>query len=212
MKRVMLVRHGETIWHAENRYAGRSDIELTPVGEAQAQQLAAWAAHADLNAVWSSPLLRAQCTAQAAADAAALSLQMDQRLIEIDFGRGEGLTSAEMHALFPAERAAFERDPVQHHLPGGEDPKVAAIRGMAALEDIAAALPAKGCALVVAHSTLLRLLLCRSLGLSLSRYRSVFPRLSNVTGTELAFRNGHISLLNFNTPLLPWERELSSHA
>ena len=212
MRRLVLVRHGETIWHAENRYAGRSDIELTPAGEVQAQQLAAWAIHAGLNAVWSSPLLRARRTAEAAAEAAVLPLQMDERLIEIDFGRGEGKTATEMKALFPTERVAFERDPVLHHLPDGEDPIEASARGMAALEDIAAALPERGRALVVTHSTLLRLLLCRALGLSLSRYRNVFPRLSNVTGTELGFRNGQVSLLNFNTPLLSWETESSSHA
>lgn len=203
MKRLVLVRHGETVWHAENRYAGRSDIELTPEGEAQAQQLAAWAVNAGLGAVWSSPLLRAMRTAQGAAASAALPLQIEERLIEIDFGRGEGRTAAEMRALFPAERAAFERDPVRHYLPDGEDPNAATSRGMAALEDIAAALPEGERALVVAHNTLLRLLLCRVLGLPLSRYRDVFPSLANVTGTELGFRNGQVSLLNFNTPLLP---------
>ena len=203
MKRLVLVRHGETIWHAENRYAGRSDIELTSAGEAQAQQLAAWAVHAELSAVWSSPLLRARCTAQAAAASTALPLQVEDRLIEIDFGRGEGKTAAEMRALFPAERAAFERDPALHHLPDGEDPNAATSRGMAALADIAAALPESGCALVVAHNTLLRLLLCHVLGLPLSRYRSVFPHLANGTGTECGFRNGQVSLLNFNAPLFP---------
>ena len=39
--RLVLVRHGETVWHSDNRYAGgSSDIDLTPLGEEQARTLA----------------------------------------------------------------------------------------------------------------------------------------------------------------------------
>lgn len=208
MKRILLVRHGETVWHAENRYAGRTDIALTPLGESQAQQLALWAASANLNSVWSSSLIRAKQTATAAAIAANLPLQIDPRLVELDFGRGEGLTSAEMKLQFPRERAAFEQDPATNFLPGGEDPMQATDRGMSALASIADSLPEGGRALVVAHNTLLRLLVCRTLGLPLSRYRATFPELDNVTGTELGFSHGHVSLLSFNAPLYPLEKRV----
>jgi len=205
VSRIVLVRHGETVWHAENRYAGLSDIELTPKGLQQAEQLAAWARIANLSAVWSSTLSRARITAQAAADAAGVPLQVSERLIELDFGRGEGLTDAEMEEQFPEERAAFIRDPVAHHLPGGEDPVRAAERGMAALREIAAAWPA-GRSLVVAHNTLIRLMLGSLLGIPLSRYRAVFPRLANGTLTEIELSpqpNGTVALLSFNAPLIP---------
>ncbi|WP_208635460.1 histidine phosphatase family protein, partial [Streptomyces griseus] len=41
--RLLLVRHGETEWHAENRYAGVTDVALTPRGTAQDPRAAAWA-------------------------------------------------------------------------------------------------------------------------------------------------------------------------
>ncbi|MBK6043561.1 histidine phosphatase family protein, partial [Streptomyces sp. MBT55] len=44
--RLLLVRHGETEWHAENRYAGVTDVALTPRGVAQATDLRAWAVRA----------------------------------------------------------------------------------------------------------------------------------------------------------------------
>jgi probable phosphoglycerate mutase len=211
VKRVVLVRHGETMWHKENRYAGRSDVELTPRGEAQALTLARWAGTAGLDAVWSSQLSRARRTAQPAAAAAGLRVKIDERLAELDFGRGEGKTSAEMKAEFPVARAAFEADPAQHFLPGGEDPEDAAHRGLLALADIAASLPEQGRALVVAHNTLIRLLLCRLLGVPLSRYRTLFPKLSNGTGTELGFQGSRISLLTFNAALTIAEKEPTSH-
>ncbi|WP_162794865.1 histidine phosphatase family protein, partial [Nonomuraea lactucae] len=69
MTTLVLVRHGETVWHAENRYAGLSDVELTPRGHAQAERLAAWSASAGLSAVRASTLSRAAVTASASARA-----------------------------------------------------------------------------------------------------------------------------------------------
>lgn len=203
MTRIVLVRHGETVWHSENRYAGSTDVSLTPEGMRQAEKLAMWARHAGISAVWSSTLSRARMTAQPAADALNLPLRIDKRLVELDFGKGEGLTDAEMEAQFPSERAAFKRDPVIDHLPGGEDPMLAAQRATTALVDIAATSP-EGRILVVTHNTLIRLALCAMLEIPLSRYRTVFPQLMNGTLTELSLSVPPLrstALLSFNAPL-----------
>ena len=71
MTQFVLVRHGETEWHAENRYAGISDVSLTARGLEQAKQLAAWAGTAGFAAVWTSTLTRAQLTAAPCADVSA---------------------------------------------------------------------------------------------------------------------------------------------
>ncbi|MFE0172929.1 histidine phosphatase family protein [Streptomyces sp. NPDC059002] len=199
MTDFILVRHGETVWHDGNRYAGRTDVDLTPRGLRQAAALGAWAAGEHIDAVVSSPLSRARLTAAPAADALGLVPRVDERLLEVDFGRGEGLTRDEMRARFPEELAAFLRDPVAHHLPGGEDPRAAAERAGDCLTDLAAAFP-EGRVLVVAHSTLVRLLLCRQLGIPLADYRRVFPALHNGALTELRLREGQMSLLRFNAP------------
>ncbi|MFG3496579.1 histidine phosphatase family protein [Streptomyces sp. NPDC047928] len=198
----ILVRHGETVWHAENRYAGRTDVPLTPLGHEQAAALGAWAAGLRLDAVLCSPLSRARLTARPAADALGLPLRVDERLYEVDFGRGDGLTRGEMAEAFPDALAAFLRDPVAHHLPGGEDPAAAARRAVACLTDVAAELP-EGRVLVVAHSTLVRLALCELLGIPLARYRQVFPALENGALTELRLRGGRASLLRLNAPATP---------
>jgi broad specificity phosphatase PhoE len=205
MIRLVLARHGETVWHEENRYAGRTDVALTERGVAQAVQLAAWARDAKLNAVWSSPLSRARLTALPAAEAASVPLQVSEQLREIDFGRAEGKTDAEMRMLFPEERAAFVRDPVMHYLPDGEDPVRAAERGTAALHAIAEASGEGGRALVVAHNTLLRLVLCSLMGMPLARYRSSFPSFGNGTITEIAISGSSVGLLSFNVPLTQYE-------
>ncbi|MGK5728585.1 histidine phosphatase family protein [Streptomyces sp. URMC 124] len=207
MTDFLLVRHGETEWHAENRYAGRSDVSLTERGLRQGEALASWAAAGqelgagqEFDAVMCSPLSRARLTARPAAAALGLPLRVDERLTEVDFGRGEGLTRGEMAEAFPGELAAFLDDPVAHHLPGGEDPAAAAARAVACLTETARDLPG-GRVLVVAHSTLLRLALCELLGIPLSRYRVVFPALENGSLTELRLREGRASLLRLNVPV-----------
>ncbi|MEV6671765.1 histidine phosphatase family protein [Streptomyces sp. NPDC051162] len=200
MTDLILVRHGETVWHAENRYAGRSDVALTARGHEQAAALADWSRTADLTGVWSSPLSRARLTAALAAQANGLAHRLDERLRELDFGKGEGMTRAEMREAFPDLLDAFLADPDTHHLPGGEAPGAAADRASACLAEMAAAHP-DGRILVVAHSTLLRLLLCRHLGIPLSAYRTAFPQLHNTALTVLRLKDGRASLLCLNVPL-----------
>jgi probable phosphoglycerate mutase len=197
---VVLVRHGETVWHAENRYAGVSDVALTRRGEEQAVRLAGWAATAGLVAVWASPLSRARRTAQGCAMAADLPLDVDARLRELDFGEGEGLTSTEMAERFPEARAAFLADPAAHPLPGGEDPVEAADRFTDCLQEISEKHP-DGRVLVVAHSSAIRLALCGLIGVPLREYRRLFPGLRNCTLTELRLRAGRAALLQYNSPV-----------
>ncbi len=200
MTRLVLVRHGETVWHAENRYAGSSDVPLTDRGLAQAAELARWTRTAGLGAVWTSPLSRARVTATLCADACGAPISVDERLREIAFGAAEGLTAAEMTARFPAERRAFLRNPVLHHLPGGEHPVTAEKRFVAALRDVGARHPG-GRVLIVAHTTVIRLALCRLLELPLARYRSVFPDVGNCALTEIRMAGDATAVIQFNTPI-----------
>jgi broad specificity phosphatase PhoE len=197
MTRLVLARHGESEWHRENRYAGVSDVALTPRGVEQARQLGDWAARADLTAVWSSQLSRARRTGEICAEAAGVRLQVDARLRELDFGVVEGLTVAEMN---PQILAAFRRDPVRDHFPGGEDPAEAVERFTDCLRDIGERHP-DGRVLVVAHTTAIRLALCHLMGVPLSEYRRLFPSLRNCAITEIQLRPGHVSVLEFNTPV-----------
>ncbi|WP_328871385.1 histidine phosphatase family protein [Streptomyces sp. NBC_00287] len=200
---LLLTRHGQTTWHAENRYAGISDVQLTDTGRAQAEALARWATAHPVDAIWTSPLSRAVATADPACKALALTPHRDPDLRECDFGTVEGRTLAEFEAENPHAAQAFREDPVAHPFPGAEDPRRAAERGAAALRRIAAAHP-DGRVLVVAHNTLLRLTLCTLLKIPAREYRRVFPRLRNAAITEVLMNNdgsdGTTALLSLNVP------------
>lgn len=204
MTELTLVRHGETVWHAEHRYAGSSDIALTAHGRQQAQRLAGWAEQADLDAIWASPLVRARDTAEVVARTTGLTAHTDERLAELDFGAAEGLTSTEMTERFSAARQAFVQDPVAHHLPGGEDPHQAVARMMACLTALVEGHP-DGRVLVVGHGTITRLVLCRLLGLPLRHYRRHFPVVRNCGITTVRWDGtddpGTVALIEYNVPI-----------
>ena len=198
MTRFVFVRHGETAWHAENRYAGSSDIGLTEHGRRQADELAGWAAGAALTGIWTSDLVRARETGAPAARASGLTARADTRLREVDFGDGEGLTRSEMATRFPAGLAAFLATPASSPLPRGERGIAAAERFIAVLDEICVEEPA-GRILIVAHSTVTRISLCTVLGIDPDRYRQVFPSLGNGLLTEIDYaRTPPAALLALN--------------
>ncbi len=197
MTDLVLVRHGETEWSAQGRYAGATDVALNKAGREQAQRLAAWVSRAQLAEVWSSPLTRARETAEIATGGAGLPLRIDPRLAELDFGEAEGLTSAQMRQLFPDARAAFERNPAAHPLPGGERPGAALARALSCLEEISTGNP-RARVMVVVHTTLIRLLVCHVLGIALGDYRRRLPMIEHGALTELRLDGGQAALLRLN--------------
>ena len=210
LTRMALVRHGETVWHADNRYAGAaSDIDLTPKGVRQAEFLARWAAAQRLGVVVASPVRRAVETARPSARALGVELEVVEDLREVDFGVAEGHTAAELMSVDPGMVQRFRADPVAHPFPGAESPEVAAERAAGALRSIARA-HADRYVLVVAHNTLLRLALCQLLDLPVARYRQLFPRLDNAAITEVAVahRAGDPSyLISLNNSLVTDDTE-----
>ncbi|WP_327007451.1 histidine phosphatase family protein [Dactylosporangium sp. NBC_01737] len=199
MRTVALARHGRTAWHAPNRYTGRSDIELDAAGVRQAAALARWAADRGFVALASSDLRRAVDTAAAAATTTGLVPAADPRLRELDFGIAEGHTLAD---LDPAVAKRFVRDPVTHHFPGGEHPAHAVDRFRAGLAALSERAP-DGPVLVVAHSTVIRLVVCAALGLPLAEYRRRLPVLdpTAVTTLRLPAHDAPAALLAYNMPV-----------
>jgi broad specificity phosphatase PhoE len=199
--RVLLARHGQTAWHEPERYAGASDIPLDEVGAAQAEALARHAATMRLTGLASSPLVRAATTAAPVAEATGLPVRVDDRLRELDFGVAEGRGIESLRADHPDVVDRFLADPATHHFPDGEPPADAAGRVTAAVGDLVAADPG-GAILILAHGTLIRLLLCTLLGIPLGDYRRRFPRVDPVALTELSYPpNGTVGLVTYNAPV-----------
>jgi probable phosphoglycerate mutase len=202
---LTLVRHGQTVWHAENRYAGASDVPLDDTGRAQAAALAEWARHQGFDALACSPMSRARATAAPVATALGLEPEIVPDLREIDFGIVEGRTLAEVRASDAEAVAAFVADPARHPFPGAEPPPPAAERVLRGLHGVVERHRGES-VLVIGHSTVLRLALCVWLGIPLARYRDVFPRLDNAAATRVRVPADPAlppALLALNVPTAP---------
>ena len=95
---LILLRHGETEWSLAGKHTGRTDIPLTPHGEAAAAALAPLLARRHIVAAFTSPAQRAVTTAALAGLAHA---KPDPDLWEWDYGGYEGLTTAQIRQARP---------------------------------------------------------------------------------------------------------------
>jgi broad specificity phosphatase PhoE len=129
--RILLARHGETVYNVEGRWQGQSDSPLTERGRAQARELARALSAETIAAVYSSDLGRASSTAAEVAGMHGLEVVSDERLREIHVGEWTGLGRAEIETAFPGGLRAWATRPSQYVLPGGEAIQSAQRRALA---------------------------------------------------------------------------------
>ena len=144
---LWLVRHGESTFNAEGRFAGWSDPPLTPAGEAMAQALLPRLAGIQFDGVWRSDLVRAQDTARLAGFQ---HVPADVRLREFHFGDLEGKTFLETGEVWRQRLRSF----ADFAAPGGES--TADVQRRA--EDFLAGL-ASGRHLIFSHGGWIRILM-----------------------------------------------------
>lgn len=84
--KLLVARHGQTVWNAQNKVCGITDVELTENGIEQAKKLADIVKNYDIDMVMSSPLKRAVETSKIVADKNNIPLQIEELLIEQDYG------------------------------------------------------------------------------------------------------------------------------
>lgn len=183
MGSLFLVRHSLTRASESGRNLGqRGDPPLTNAGVALAKRLAASLeaelrelGHRELRLV-TSPARRCRQTATPVAARLGIPtrrIEVEPRLMEIDYGAWEGLTEAECRRRDPRLRAIWERDPFTTRCPDGESGHDVAIRSSAAFDALDAWAGAKTdrCAVVIAHNHVNRLRLCAVMGWPMRGYR-----------------------------------------
>ncbi len=187
--RILLARHGETPWNAEGRYQGQEDIPLSPVGERQARLLGERLRELRIDKAVSSPLARARRTAQLAlGEEREAMLGTDAGLMEIAHGTWEGLLASEIAARDPERLRAWRDAPDTVQMPGGESLGQVFERSWQALERAVQDLGEDRTLLVVAHDAVNRVLLCRVLGIPMSRlwsFRQAPTTLNLLEGPDL---------------------------
>jgi probable phosphoglycerate mutase len=135
MLTLILTRHGQAV-AGDVMLGGQLDVPLTPEGRQEAEALARRLAGVRIDRIVSSPMVRALETAQVIAKGR--PVELDERLRELDYGRWEGLTYAEIEARDPELRSHWEHDPATIHSPEGESGDEVATRARCFLIDLLA--------------------------------------------------------------------------
>ncbi|SDF52147.1 probable phosphoglycerate mutase [Blastococcus aurantiacus] len=114
-----LLRHGQTEHTPERRYSGRNDLPLSLTGRAEAEAAASRVADLGVEVIVASPLRRTRETAEIVGGVLGLPVELDDDLVELDFGELEGLTGAEALEKHPLAVRRFMTD-LTVAAPGGE--------------------------------------------------------------------------------------------
>jgi broad specificity phosphatase PhoE len=185
---IWLVRHGETEWSLSGRHTGTTDLSLTPEGELQAVAIGKLLADRTFDHVVVSPLRRAMDTARLAGFGE--RLEVDDALVEVNYGEYEGLTTREIHEANDTWELFGDGSP------GGERPEDVWARAAGVLERLDAL---GGHTLLFGHGHFFRALAARFLGHSIA------------IATQLRLDAGSISVLQVERDgptLVLWNRRV----
>ena len=189
---ISFVRHGETAHNRDGLLQGRVDLELSARGQEQASRVASRFGGAPVARVFTSPLRRARQTAAMIAGVCGAEVEVDERLIELDYGDWDGKPLAEMRG--PRGELWFA-DP-NFAPPGGESLVAVTARVEAfCAERIAAA--GDGRVVAVSHVSPIKAAVAWALGVDERATLRMQLGLASIT-TIGARGNGSGYLLSFN--------------
>lgn len=197
MNKLILVRHGLTDWNESGRLMGRCDVEINARGQIQAERVAqALAPHA-IDAIYSSPQVRARQTAAPIAGAAQRDVVVEPAFDEVWLSDAwKGKTVSELRGDEDLERTI--EDPT-YFSDAIEPIAEVQARTVAACERLRERRPG-GTVVVVSHGDPLRAIVAHYLGLDLSAFRRL--ACDNGSVSEIVFnrRGPRLEILNWSPP------------
>lgn len=195
MTKVILVRHGQTLWNLVMKYQGHCDVALTEKGVEQAMLAAQRLASEKITAVYASDLGRALKTAECIAQKHNLLVTAVPELKEINFGEWEGLTYEGANSQWTEEMSLLFTHPDEVIIPGGETFREVKERATMALAKIVAQHPDETI-VVVSHGGTIRTLLCAALNIHLNYLWKI--KQDNTAINVLEYHDGEVmvSLVN----------------
>ncbi len=197
--RLFLLRHGEVETRYHRIFGGRIDMELSPRGHEQAKTLAGYLQGTHFNAIYASPMKRAQQTlAPLAAQHAKPAITLPD-LREVDFGDWTGLSWQQVQERFGVSAFDWLAKLEAGEVPGAESGAQYRARIEPCLKQILRDCPGQTVA-VVCHGGVIRMLLALLLELPLPKLAHFDIEYASVTVVEQRPRRSEVELLNFT----PW--------
>ena len=179
MTKLILVRHGETLWNIEKIYRGRADVNLDEIGIRQAQLLGKYLSNCKLAAIYSSPLRRAMDTANIVACYQKIRVNIAPGLIDFDYGEWQSLPEQEAKRLYPTLHNEWHNNPHKVRMPGGESLEDVRRRAIKVADAILSKYQAS--VVLVSHRVVNKVLICSLLGLDNSYFWTIKQDVGGIT-------------------------------
>ncbi len=185
---IYVIRHCEAEGNRNRTFQGHTDCGISEKGKLQLDSLAERFADVPLTALYSSPLQRAQSTAQAVNRHHSLDICIEPRIMEINGGVLEGVQWSRFPELYPEQSDNWIKRPYLFKMEGGEAMTEVYDRMSSAIIDIARQNEG-GCVAVCTHGCAIRNLLCWAKGYPIERLAEM-EWCDNTAVTLLEMENG----------------------
>ena len=194
MVKFVVVRHGESLYNIEKRYAGQYDTPLSPLGRKQAECTASFIlANYKIDKVVASDLSRAYDTVKPVADALGLKAEACSELREVDVGSWVHVLYSEIWNADPEGRAKHLSMPAGERIFGGAECYADVKRRVVGkLRAVAEENDGKTI-LVGAHAGAVRVFLTECMGLDINDIDKV-PKITNASVSVVTYENGVFTL------------------
>jgi broad specificity phosphatase PhoE len=179
MAKLILARHGETVWNVEKIYRGRADVNLDEVGIKQAELLGKYLSNWKLEAIYSSPVKRSLDTANIIARYQKIGVYTAEGLIDFDYGEWQSLPEQEVTRLYPALLDEWHNNPHKVKMPGGESLEDVRRRAIEVVNDVLSKY--QGSVVLVSHRVVIKVLICSLLGLDNSHFWNINQDVGGIT-------------------------------
>ena len=193
--KIYLVRHGESEGNKKQLVIGHTDVDLTEKGRMQAEKTAEYLKNIHADKIYSSDLKRACETAKCTAKIQNLSIIKDKRLREMDCGKWENRSMAEIKELYPENYRLWYENIGRVYCNGGESAEKARERLVEALTDIAEKNVGKTL-FFFSHAVAIRLAVSAFLGMELDEIKNL-PWPPNASVTTLEYENGKFKVIEY---------------
>lgn len=195
MTKVLLIRHGQTVWNRGGKYQGHTDVQLSEEGREQARRLRQRFINDRIDAFYASDLSRAMETASIIAEGRGAPVVPVPALRELNFGVWEGLTYQEILAGYGYLAERWYIDPTGLAIPNGETFEELKERSYRVMQDLVARHPGQTI-LVVSHGGTIRAIICAVLDLDLKNIWSFRQDNTAVNIIDFYEQRAVLSLLN----------------
>lgn len=197
MPLVLLIRHGENEYVKTNRLAGRQPgVHLNKKGRKQAKAVAKFLKGSAIKAVYTSPMERAQETAQPIAEALDLKPIIREGLLETDIGKWTGKKLKKLRKL--KEWKIVQDAPSLLRFPGGESFAQTQHRIVLELEALCKKHEPNDIIVCVSHADPIKLAAAYYIGLGLDGFQHLLVSTASITAIHIGPMGSHLVTLNYD--------------